>query len=84
MHAYGVEKLEQAAEFAKYVGETVCGDIEQVDLPWEEEIFDYIILEEMVSQLQRPDMVLTKLRKHLKKGGKLIVCVGGATTTITK
>lgn len=71
--AYGVEIVEKAAEFAKHMADVVCGDIETLDFPWEEEHFDYIIMGDVLEHLRRPDIVLKRLHKHVKKGGHIIV-----------
>lgn len=71
--AYGVEIVEKAAGFAKHMADVVCGDIETLDFPWEEEFFDYIIMGDVLEHLRRPDIVLKRLHKHVKKGGHIIV-----------
>lgn len=71
--AYGVEIVEKAAGFAKHMADVVCGDIETLDFPWEDEFFDYIIMGDVLEHLRRPDIVLKRLHKHVKKGGHIIV-----------
>ena len=71
--AYGVEIVETAAEFAKCMADVVCGDIEILEFPWEEDFFDYIIMGDVLEHLRRPDIVLKRLHKHVKKGGHIIV-----------
>lgn len=70
---YGVEIFEKASEFAKCMADVVCGDIETLEFPWEEDFFDYIIMGDVLEHLRRPDIVLKRLRKYVKKGGHIIV-----------
>ena len=71
---YGIEIVENAANFARCIAdEVICGDVEQVDFLWEDEIFDYVIMGDVLEHLRRPDVVLKRLRKHVKKGGHIIV-----------
>lgn len=70
---YGVEIVPKVADIAKFVSDVICADIEKIDFPWEENFFDYIIMGDVLEHLHEPSIVLKKLRKHLKKGGHIIV-----------
>lgn len=71
---YGIEIVENAVKFAKYiVDEVVCCDVEQLEFSWEEGFFDYVIMGDVLEHLKRPDIVLKRLKKHIKKGGHIIV-----------
>ncbi len=72
-NAFGVEIVNKAAGFAKCIANVICGDIENLDFPWEEDFFDYIIMGDVLEHLRRPDIVLKRLHKHVKKGGHIIV-----------
>jgi len=72
---YGVEIHPEMAEIASCTMETVCGDIEEIELPWNEEFFDYILLGDVLPCLYHPQEVLEKLKYYLKRDGKLILCV---------
>jgi len=70
---YGIEKVSKAAGIASHMGEVICGDVEQVEFPWEEAYFDYIMMGDVLEHLMNPDRVLERLEKHLKPGGHIIV-----------
>lgn len=69
---YGMELVPEAAEIASYMGEVICGDVENEHFPWEKEYFDYIILGDVLEHLMEPKKILKKLRRHLKTGGRII------------
>lgn len=70
---YGIELIERAAEIASHMGEVVCADVEAMEMPWPEEFFDYVIMGDVLEHLRRPDIVLKKVYKLLKKKGYIIV-----------
>lgn len=70
---YGVELVPEAAKIAGHMGNVICGDVENIDFPWEEEYFDYIIMGDVLEDLISPETVLLRLRKHLKTDGHIIV-----------
>lgn len=69
---YGVEVMEGAAHIATHIGEVLCGDIEKMELPWEMEYFDYVIMGDVLEHLMDPEAVLKKLRGYLKNGGHIL------------
>lgn len=73
---YGVEIVENAAGFAKYMcDEILCADVEVLEFPWEEQKFDYVIMGDVLEHLRRPDILLRRLKKHIKRGGQIIVSI---------
>ena len=70
---YGVELVPEVARIAKHMGEVVCGNIENMDYPWEEGYFDYIIMGDVLEHLMDPKEVLIRIRNYLKEGGHIIV-----------
>lgn len=70
---YGVELISEVAKIAVHFGNVLCGDVEQMDYPWEEEFFDYIIMGDVLEHLSNPELVLRKLRKHLRTGGHILI-----------
>lgn len=73
---YGIEIEEKAAEFARYMSdEVLSGDVEKLEFPWEDEFFDYVIMGDVLEHLRRPDYVLSRLKRHIKKGGHIIVSI---------
>lgn len=73
---YGIEIEKSAAEIAKYMAdEIICGDVEQLEFLWEDEVFDYVIMGDVLEHLKRPDIVLKRLKRHMKKNGHIIVSI---------
>lgn len=73
---YGVEISKYSAEQAKQVLDgVVVGDIEEIDLPYADGYFDFIICADILEHLFNPINVLTKLKKVLKRDGKLIAVI---------
>lgn len=70
---FGVEIVPEAASIAKHIADTVCGDIETLNFPWEEDFFDYVIMGDVLEHLREPSLVLKKLLPHIKKGGHIII-----------
>jgi methionine biosynthesis protein MetW len=69
----GIEIVEHVAELAKKNLDTVIvGNIEKLELPFADKYFDYIILADILEHLYNPSAVLEKLKKHLKKDGRII------------
>ncbi len=71
----GVEKFPKAAEIGNRVAEIYCMDIEKEELPFEKESFDFIIMGNILEQLQEPEKILCNVRKYLKDNGKVIASV---------
>ena len=44
-----------------------------MELPWEKEFFDYIIIGNELSCIRQPNIVLNKLKKYIKKDRHIIV-----------
>ena len=73
---YGIEINEKAAEIAKGILDgLIVGNIEEIDLPWPEMLFDVIICADVLEHLFDPGRVLVKLKKHLKDDGILICSI---------
>lgn len=72
---YGIELVEQAAGFAGKMANVICGNLETMELPWEEEFFDYVILGDVLEHLHCPKALLVKLKKLIKPGGYIIVSI---------
>lgn len=72
---YGVEIVSKVASIAKSVTDVICGDIEQMEFPWPENFFDYIIMGDVLEHLHEPSIVLKKLYQHVKQNGHIIVSI---------
>jgi len=69
---YGVEINKNAAEIAGSFAKVAAGDVESLELDYQEGFFDYIICADVLEQLKDPWQVLKKLGKYLKPGGRLL------------
>lgn len=65
---YGIESFEDAAKEAEQeLDHVLCGNIEQMTLPYEQEQFDCIIFGDVLEHLLDPWAVLKKVKPFLKK-----------------
>lgn len=65
----GVELHEAAALNAKEkITQVIVGDIEKIELPFEDNEFDVLVLSEVLEHLVDPWMVLHKLNRYMKPG----------------
>lgn len=69
---YGIESDPGLAELASHMGNVICGKIEELDLLWEEESFDYIIVGDLLEHVSEPEKILKQIRRYLKKDGYMI------------
>ncbi len=72
---YGIELVEKVAEFGKFLGNIITGDIETMRLPYEGNFFDYILFGDVLEHLRDPAAVLCELKKYLKPDGKIIASI---------
>jgi 2-polyprenyl-3-methyl-5-hydroxy-6-metoxy-1,4-benzoquinol methylase len=72
---YGIELVEEIAKLGAMNCNIICGNIEQMELPYEKESFDYIIFGDVLEQLIHPDEVLRKVRDYLKKDGHVLASI---------
>lgn len=70
---YGIELVPEVAEIASLMGTVLCGDIEHMEILWDEEYFDYIIFGDILEHLVDPQNVLKRIKRYLKPGGHIIV-----------
>lgn len=72
----GIEKNKIAATEARYVlDEVIEQDIENLDLPFKNDMFDYIIFADILEHLLEPEKVLKKFKPVLKKNGTIILSI---------
>jgi 2-polyprenyl-3-methyl-5-hydroxy-6-metoxy-1,4-benzoquinol methylase len=72
---YGIELVEEIAKLGAMNYNIICGDIEQMELPYKKESFDYIIFGDVLEHLVHPDEVLRKVRGYLKKDGHVLASI---------
>ena len=70
----GIELMDVAADQARMVlDQVLCGNVEQMDLPFIESQFDVIILADVLEHLVDPWSILRRLKSYLKPNGLVIV-----------
>jgi GT2 family glycosyltransferase/trans-aconitate methyltransferase len=72
---FGIELVEEVATLGAMNYNIICGNIEQMELPYEKESFDYIIFGDVLEHLIHPDEVLRKVRDYLKKDGHVLASI---------
>lgn len=71
----GIELQKEVAEIGAMNYDIVCGDIETIMLDYEDNYFDYIIFGDVLEHLRDPWRVLEKVRKYLKKDGRILTSI---------
>lgn len=69
---YGIETVPEAAAFGKYLGNIIIGDVETMELPYTEGMFDYLLISEVQERFPEMDKVLCSVRRFLKESAKII------------
>lgn len=72
---YGSELNAQAADIASHVATVTINNIEEEDLHYKEETFDYIIFGDVLEHLRNPQKVILYCRKMLKENGRIIASI---------
>lgn len=72
---YGVELDKDTAEIPKTFANITIGDIENFNLNYKENFFDYIILADVLNYLKYPVKTLENIKKYLKYKGKVLISV---------
>lgn len=70
---YGIETSLEAYNVAKNVCDCVVKDIEKDELPYEEHYFDYIIMGDIIGELNKPMDVIGNIKKYIKYNGHIIM-----------
>lgn len=72
----GIEIVPEIAKKAKdKLDKVICGDIEVLDLPFDEGYFDYVIMADVLEHLRDPWKVVRKTGYYLKKQGYIIASI---------
>ena len=74
---YGVEtEPKMSLKAKKHCIKVVNCDIEKGEkLPFSKGFFDVIVLGDILEHLRRPDLVLKKLKKYLRPGGRILISI---------
>lgn len=70
---YGIELNEKSVEISSCIAEVEAKNIENYELGYKEESFDYIIFADVLEHLVNPEAVLENMRRYLKPGGHIII-----------
>ncbi|MBJ8111945.1 class I SAM-dependent methyltransferase [Bacillus cereus group sp. N6] len=72
----GIEAFPVAAEKAKErLDHVILGDIEKIDLPYEEEQFDCVIFGDVLEHLFDPWAVIEKVKPYIKENGVILASI---------
>lgn len=69
---YGVESCLPVAKIAEKFIKITVANFNELALPYEENMFDYIILGDVLDTLYDPKKILRNLKKYLKAGGEIL------------
>lgn len=72
---HGIELNENAAEIAKLYANVTDQNIENAELKFKQNYFDYIIFADVLEHLYDPWKVLTEIKKYLKADGKVLISI---------
>lgn len=72
---FGIEMNESAAKVASGFGEVRHGNIEDCNLPYPGQKFDYILFGDVLEHLRDPEKVVRYCRQFLRSGGKIIASI---------
>jgi len=73
---YGVEKNQHSAAIASQIANVSVGDAQSQDYP--EEFYDYILVGDVLQELDNPWELIANLRRALKLEGQLILSIPNA------
>ena len=72
---YGIELCKVVTEFGRLQETIRCGNIEEMELDYEEGTFDYILFGDVLEHLKDPHGVIRKLRPFLKNDGEILASI---------
>lgn len=74
---YGIElcKLDNSNQDNKFINDFIIGNVEEIDIPYEENYFDVILCGDVLEHLIDPYSIVLNLKKYLKKDGVLIASI---------
>lgn len=74
-HVYGIELMEEVAACGKYMADIIAGNIETMELPYEEHVFDYIMFGDVLEHLRDPGKVVERMKKYLRPDGRILASI---------
>lgn len=76
---FGMDKNHDSLVQARKIAEVSTEDIEKLEFKFSEEKFDYIIMDNLLHLLYKPEKVLNEIKSHLTPKGKLLISVFNST-----
>jgi O-antigen biosynthesis protein len=76
---FGIDKNENALIEANKVAKVYHADIENTILEFPDNYFDYVILGDIVHQIDRPVELLSNLKKYIARSGKILLSIPNAS-----
>lgn len=71
----GIEIVDKIAGIGANNCDIIQGNIENMELPYEKEYFDYIIFGDVLEHLFEPDKVLKRIKPYMKKDASLLISI---------
>lgn len=72
---YGIEVVDRVAQIGANYLNIIPGNIETMELPYDNGQFDYIILADVIEHLHEPEETLARLIPYLKKDGSFLCSI---------
>lgn len=72
---HGIELVDKIVDVGSNVCDIIQGNIEEMDIPFEENSFDYIIFADVLEHLRDPEQIIHKVTKYLKHDGELLCSI---------
>lgn len=73
---YGFElNKDIVQDHLREINRVIIGDVEQIDPPFQDEFFDFIIFGDVLEHLIEPEKILKKYMKFLKSDGTIIASI---------
>ncbi|MBB5336841.1 glycosyltransferase [Pectinatus brassicae] len=72
-NVYGIDINKNSVDIARKIFPITCGDIETMELPYNEKFFDYIILQNVLPRIKNPIKLLKKLARYIKDDGLIVL-----------
>ncbi|MDD3225242.1 MAG: glycosyltransferase [Clostridium sp.] len=69
---HGIELNENSANISKLIADVKAENVENENLSYDENYFDYIIFGDVLEHLYNPCKVLKNIKKYLKEDGKIL------------
>ena len=70
---HGVEYVDTVARIAASMNDVIQGDVENMEIPYKQEQFDYIICADVLEHLRDPEGTIKRFMPYIKKGGHFII-----------